>query len=242
MAVARTVREVIEGSLRKIGAIAAGETPTAEDMAVGLIVLQDLLAEWSDGGLVVPCTVLEAITLVIGQNSYTVGQNGVPSLNTVRPEQIIEAFVKSGGYDYPVTIIGEKAYQGFLNKTTQGRPERLWYNATAPNGTIYVYYTPDTADQLWISSIKPFTEPTGLAENLLNTTGIPRNYHNPLIWNLAVDLAPEFGLEASPTIIARAIQGYSMIVSLNAARRVQPAYLEIPGISGRSNNDDLIAV
>jgi len=240
MAIARTVREVIEGALRKIGAIAAGETPTAEDMAAGLSVLQDLLAEWSDGGLVVPSTVLEAITLVIGQNSYTVGQNGVPSLNTVRPEQITEAFVKSGGYDYPVTIIGEKAYQGFLNKTTQGRPDKLWYNATAPNGTIYVYYTPDTGYELWISSIKPFTEPTALAENLLNTTGIPRNYHNPLVWNLAVDLAPEFGLEASPTAIARAVQGYSMIVSLNAARRVQPAYLEIPGIVGRSNNDDLI--
>jgi len=242
MAVARTVREVIEGSLRKLQAIAVGETPTAEDMATGLVVLQDLLAEWSGGGLVVPCTVLETIALVIGQNSYTIGQNGVPSLYTVRPEQIIEAFVRAGGYDYPVSIIGQTAYQGILNKSNQGRPDKLWYNATAPNGTIYVYYTPDTADQLWIVSIKPFTEPTALAEELLDTTGIPRNYHNPLVWNLAVDLAPEFDLEASPTIIARAIQGYSMIVSLNAARRVQPTYLEIPGISGRSNNDDLIAV
>ena len=240
MAVARTVREVIEGALRKTGAIAAGETPTAEDMAAGLSGLQDLLAEWSDGGLVVPCTVSEVITLVIGQSSYTVGEFAGADLATVRPEQIIEAFVKSGGHDYPVEIIGEKAYQGILNKSNQGRPDKLWYNATAPNGTIYVYYTPDAGDALWISSIKPFTEPTALAEELLDTTGIPRNYHNPLVWNLALDLAPEFGLEASPTAVARAVQGYSMIVSLNAARRVQPAYLELPGTVGRSNNDDLI--
>jgi len=242
MAVARTVREVIESALRKSGAIAAGETPTAEDMAAGLSVLQDLLAEWVSGGLSIPVTHLQTITLVIARNSYTVGENGAPDLNTVRPEQIPEAFVKAGGYDYPIEIIGERAYQSFFNKTTPGRPEYLWYKPSSPNGTIYVYPTPDTADELWILSIKPFAEPENLTDELLDNLSIPRNYHNPLVWNLAVDLAPEFGLEASPTAVARAVQGYSMIVSLNAARRVQPVSLEIPGISDRSNNDDLIGL
>lgn len=237
MAVNRTVRQVIEASLRLVGAIAVGETPSAEDMSTGKIALQDLIAEWGDGGLVVPSYVKEAITLVIGQVSYQIGEIAPADLDTVRPEQIIGAFVKSGGYDYPVAIIGERAYRGFLNKTNSGRPNRLWYNAIAPLGVISTYPVASAADELWITSIKPFTEPTTLPESLLDTTEIPRNYHNALKWNLALELAPEYGKTADQVIIGRAQRTYDKIISLNAARRVQPSPIDVVTGSGHNNND-----
>lgn len=241
MATSRTVRELIEGSLRLVGAVAQGETPAAEDVNTALETLQDLLAEWGDGGLVINCIVNEAVTLIIDQASYTIGENGASDLNTVRPEQIIGAFIRSGSYDYPVEIIGAKAYRDILHKSTSKRPKYLWYNATAPNGTIYVWGTPSAADALWITSIKPFTEPATLPEDLLNTTEIPRNYHNALKWNMALDLCPEYGKIASQVIIARAKISYDKIVSLNAARRVQPVNIEVT-TGGGNNNSDLIQV
>jgi len=237
MATARTVRQVIEGALRIVGAIAQGETPEADDINTALKVLQDLLAEWSDGGLMVPCYVKEEFDLTARQTSYTIGENGAPDFNTVRPEQIIGAYIRSGNYDYPVKIIDERAYRNISNKSTEGRPGQLWYNAGAPNGTIYLWYTPGSDYPLWITSVKPFTEPTNLAENLLNVTEIPRNYHNALKWNLAFELGPEYGKEPSATIIKRAKETEDKIISLNAARRVQPARLDSITGHGWTNND-----
>lgn len=240
MAPDRRVREVIEGALRLVGAIAVGETPVPEDVNTGLEVLQDLIGEWGDGGLVVPSVVKETFNLVVGTNDYTIGKVGAPDFDTIRPEQIIGALVRSGGYDYPVKIIGERAYRGISNKATQGRPSRLWYNPTAPLGTIYLWMTPSAIEALWITSIKPFVVPTTLPEKLFDTTKIPNNYHNALKWNLALELIPEYGKASDPVIIARAQQTYNQIVSLNAARRVQPAQIEIVTGVGYDNNDLIV--
>lgn len=233
MATARTVRDLITASLVKLGVYGAGETVSAEDMQHGLDALQDLLAEWSDGGLMVPSVVQEAITLVVGQESYAVGENGSPDLDTVRPEQITGAFVRdSSDYDHPVKIISERGYQLFIDKSgSTARPSRLWYNPTAPNGTVYVWPPPSAAEALWISSIKPFTEPSSLTQNMLNDVYVPRNYYNPVKWNLTLEMAEDFGRPVTPTMIGRAQQGYNQIQSLTAARRVQPAQLEVDRIS-----------
>ena len=231
-----TVQELLKASLRSIGAIAVGETPTAAELADGLEALQFLLAEWSGAGLTVPCLTSEAITLVIGQAAYTVGKNGAPDLNTVRPEQIVRAFVRESGFDYPVTIIGERSYLVILDKTVAGRPDRLWYNATSPNGTISVYPAPDAGDALWITSVKPFIKPTVLTEDLINTTEIPANYTAALRWNLALEMCPEYGLPPSPVIVARAKESYNTLVSLNASRRAQPAVIEVAGVVGSDYN------
>lgn len=228
MATARTVRQILEGALRKIGVLAPGETASSEDTSSALIGLQDLIAEWSDGGLLIPCLVVEKLDLVAAQASYTIGENGSPDLSTVRPEQIIGAYVRSSSYDYPVTIIGEEAYSAITNKTTGGRPEFLWYNPTSPNGTIYLYYTPnDSSEDLYITSLKPLTEPTGLTQNVINAVQIPRNYHNALVWNLACELAPDYGFAIDPVMEGKAIDKKNRLISLTVARRVQPAALEI---------------
>lgn len=233
MATAKTVRQLLEGSLRLAGVAEAGETVESEDIAVALEVFQDILAEEA-GSLFVPYVVQEAITLVVAQTTYTVGENGSPDLNTQRPEQIIGAFVRSsGGYDYPVDIIGEQQYKGIVDKDASGRPQYIWYNPTAPNGTIYTHYTPNAAESLYIDSIKTLSEPSTLTQSLLDTVGIPRNYHNPLKWMLALELCGEYGKDPTMLMVKKDDDARRKLVSLNAARSVQPVALEI-GASGMS--------
>lgn len=233
MATSRTVRQLIESVLWIVGAYAPGESLKSKDTSTALRVMQDLLAEWSDGGLIVPSIVQEPITLVIGQASYTVGEDGSPDLDTVRPEQIIGAWVRdSSNYDHPVGIIDERRYRLITSKTTSSRPTGIWYNATAPNGTVYAYPTPNAGESLYISSIKPFKEPTKLTEDLLNTTEIPRNYHNALKWNMVLEISPEYGKEITLIMIKRATDTLNTIISLNAARRVEPVSIEVQTAGG----------
>lgn len=233
MATTRTVRQLLERSLRLIGALAIGETPEAAQTQTALQVLQDLIAERA-GSLFVPIVVQEAITLVSAQASYTVGENGTPDLNTQRPEQIKDAWVRdSSNNDYPVRIIGEVDYNAIRDKTISERPEKLWYNPTAPNGTIYTWPVAVVAESLYISSIKTLTEPTSLTQNLLNAVSIPRSYHNPLGFILAVELAPEYGRRPSDIVIAKAEIGENRIKALNLARTISPAVIE-PGTDPES--------
>lgn len=230
MATVRTARNVIDDALRTIGVFAPGETPPAADTQTGLDYLQNLLAEWSDGGLVVPITVTEAVTLVVAQASYTIGESGSPGLNTVRPEHIIHAYVRRGGVDYLVDIIGAREYNSLPDKDTAGLPEYLFPLYAAPNMTIYLYPVPDAADSLYITSRKTFTEPTTLTEAILNTTGLPRNYYNALKFNLALELAPEYGVTPNAFIIGRAIETLSTLKALSLARTVEAVELDImPG-------------
>lgn len=234
----RTVRQIIEGAYRKLGLYASGETISVADMNDGLITFQDLLAEMMGQNLYIPSIVQEAVTLVIDQNSYTIGENGVPDLDTVRPEKIISAFVRSADKDYPVNIIGEKSYASIFDKSgSSSRPENLWYNPTVPNGTIYVYRPPSTADELFISSIKSFADGATLVNDIMIDIGIPRNYHNPLVFLLAIDIAPEHGIIPSTVVVARAAEGKAMLKSLVASNKIQPSSIEF---ANYNVNSDLI--
>lgn len=227
MATTRTVLELIEGALRVAGVYEAGETLEADASSTALDLLQDILAEMTGNGLVVPFVQLESFTLTAGQISYTVGENGSPDKNMVRPEDVIGAYVRSGGYDYNVRIIKERGYRKLTDKDAEGRPDRLWYNPTVPNGTIYLYPAPDDTDDLHIYCQRPLQEPSALTDNLLNDTGLPRHYHNSLKWLLGIELCQEYGRVITPFIAARARSAESTIISLNAARRVQPSGFEI---------------
>jgi hypothetical protein len=231
MATVRTTLDLITAALQTIGAYAASETLAAPDAEIGLETLQDLLAEWSDGGLMIPCLVTESLSMVVGQVSYTVGESGAPDLNTVRPEQVIGAYIRdSGGYDYPVEIIGESQYRALTTKSgTSGRPDRLYPKYSVPNATIYLYPEPDSTDTLYLVSNKTFIEPVLYTENLLNTTQLPRNYFNALKWNLAIELCTPFLREPTPLMVKRASDTKNTIKKLNMARTVEPVVIDIMG-------------
>lgn len=237
MAETRTARQLIEGALRKIGVIAVSETPTAEDINTGLLSLQDMLAQWAARGIIVPYVTTEAITLTIGQASYTIGKNGTPSLNAERPEQIIDTYYRdASGYDYSLKPISGNLYRGISDKTgSNGTPLNYYYNPTVPNGTLYIWPPPDVANSLYITSLKPFTEPTTLTDNMLNTYGIPRSYHNTIQWNLAVELCPEYGVSPRPDVIMKAQETLSACISMTVANQLTEATLEMPGISSATN-------
>jgi hypothetical protein len=229
MPTTRTVLDLLTASLQAMGAIAVGETPSAEDVGLAMETLQDLLGEWSDGGLMVPCLVTDTVVLTPGLAVYTWGESGAPHITTARPEQVMGAYIRdSGGDDFPVDIIGESAYRTLTNKSaTTGRPDRLYPKYSAPNATLSLFPMPDAAETLYIVSSKVFIEPSLYVDNLVNTSQLPRNYFNPLKWNLALELCPAFTREPTPLMLKRAMDGKSAIRKLNMARSVEPVALGV---------------
>ena len=228
MATARTVLQIIEAALRKIGVYSPEEAPLAADTTTALIALQDMLSEWSDGGLTVPITVQETFNLIVGTAAYTVGQTGAPSLNTVRPEQVMGAFVRdSGGNDFPVKIAGEREYRRIETKAAVGRPECVYVYYGSPNLTMYMHPVPDSIEAFYFSSRKNLTEPTTLVQDMFTAVQIPRNFHTALVWNLAMEITEEYGKPPTQLMVKRAMETKNNVISMNAARTHEAVRLDL---------------
>lgn len=228
MPTARTATHLIDGALALNAIFPRGGTPDANFRTDALTALQDLLAE-----LEIPWSTWEAITLVVGQESYTVGENGSPDLDTVRPNQITGAFVRNASNrDYPVGIIDEGQYKLEVDKgTANSRPKQLWYNPTSPNGTVYTIPAPAAIESLYICSDKPMAEPATIDTDILNTTLIPRAIYNDLKWILAEEIAPRYGKVPSRKVEKRADEGRDNILRIDAIRKAGVTQLDLAAIS-----------
>lgn len=221
-----TPRDLIKGSLRLCGVIASGETPDPSELKDGLEALNMMISSLSAQSLFVYAITSEDFDLVATQGSYTIGESSA-DFDTVRPKSIAGAFIRdSGNNDYPVKVRGMEEYRQIVSKSTPGRPGRIFYNPTSPNGTIYTYPVADTVEALHIDSLKPITGTLTLSVSLT----LPPEYEEFLKYNLAIRLAPEFGRSVSTEVAAIASQAMDTIITINAASRVEPVQLDIPGV------------
>lgn len=192
------VTDLIRSSMRLIGAIATGETPTAEESADGLLVLNDLLENWSTEKLSVWGSSNQTFNLVGGQATYTIGPTG--NFNTTRPIEVDSAYCTFGGVDFPVGIISQEEYNLISLKTMQ-QPivERLLYVNDFPLGTITVWPVPTQASPITLSMGRVLTSPVALTDTLSG----PPGFTKAIRYCLAVEFAAEFGV-APPDMVVQA--------------------------------------
>lgn len=184
---------IIASALRSLLVIPSGGTPTTNQYADGLEVLNDGIKMWSAQNNMVYEDTVENLTIPSGTQSITIGATG--TLVTARPHEITVATLKSGNNRYPMAIIDSRQYQRFSDLTNVGQPFRIYYRKTYPNGTLYFESTTDTEYTLDLTSIKSIDQFTdGTTDNQL-----PEHYETALKHNLKLWLADEMGRGASVT-------------------------------------------
>ena len=212
-----TAQTLIKAALRSIGAIATGETPTADELADGLESLRLMLRSWSANGL--RLYFIDSDTLAMaGADYYTIGSGG--SINTTRPTEIKGARTT----DRELRIIGEATYRRLKISQLTGETEYLWYDPKFPLGYIYPY--PPSSNTIYLDSLKPLTDPTAITDSI----AFPGEYDDAIKWNLAVRLAPEYGKEATTTIASLAISTMNIIENRNMANMMNSVELDLISI------------
>lgn len=221
----RTVRNIIDQALSLIGVYSIGQTTSNEDTNLGLITLQDLIASFNHDYLLIPFETEDTHTLTASQSNYTIGTSGSPDINTVRPDSIKDAFVRSSNTDYNLRIISGDDYRRISLKSTASIPEYLYYNPTIENGTIYLYPAPSSNDVLHLTSVKTFIEPTVLTNDIVTDLGIPRDYANALKFILAEELMIHYGVE-NERIARKAALYKTRLRSINFGRQIAEVVIE----------------
>lgn len=194
------VQELLKAAIRKTGAADLRSEPEPEEYQNALDAINGMLKSWAVRGLVTYHIVSENFSLVAGQSSYTIGATG--NFNTSRPNQLVGGFIRdSNGTDYPFLIIDREKYNSIPVKTLSARPEELYFYPTFPLAIIYTDTAPDQVYTLYLDSLKPLTELTLEAE--LN---LPPEYEEPLIYNTAIRLCPDYHVEPSRVVVTIAAE------------------------------------
>jgi len=208
-----TAGDIINGSLRLLGVLAEGEVPSAETSQDALRAMNQMIDSWNTERLAVFSTQDQVFTWPAGQLSRTMGPTGDFVGN--RPVLLDDAtyFKDPGtGVSYGIKFINQQQYDGIAVKTvTSTYPQVIFTNMTFPDIDMYVYPRP-TRDLEWhFISVEELSQPASLATVLY----FPPGYLRAFRYNLACEMAPEFGVEPSSQVRRLAMSSKRNIKRIN---------------------------
>ena len=190
--------EIIKGSLRLIGMLAEGEEPSADTMQDSIMAMNQMIQSWDTERLAVFNTMDQVFIWPAYEMTRTIG----PSGNFVgdRPIEIDDAtYFKDpqSGLSFGVKLINQQQYDGIAFKTvTSTYPQVMWVNNTFPDMTMTIYPVPIKALEWHIISVEQLKEVDSVATDMT----FPPGYLRAFRYNLAMELAPEFGVEPSQQV------------------------------------------
>jgi len=98
---------------------------------------------------------------------------------------------------FGIKFINQQQYDGIAVKTvTSTYPQVMWINMEYPNITMTIYPVPTKVLEWHFISVREITQPASLNTEFF----FPPGYLRAFTYNLAMELAPEFGLEPSPQV------------------------------------------
>jgi hypothetical protein len=103
----------------------------------------------------------------------------------------------STGISYGIKLINQQQYDGIAVKSvTSTFPQVMWINTNYPNIDMHVYPVPTKVLEWHFISAAQLTQPATIATPLY----FPPGYLRAFRYNLACELAPEFGVDPSATV------------------------------------------
>lgn len=209
---ATTALDIITGSMRLIGTLAEGEPPTLEAANDSLMAFNQLLDSWSAAGNVVFTPQVQDISWASSVISKTVGPTG--EFVGVRPNSADSStYYTSESTDYSIKLITGGEYAAISNKDDSGMmPDSLYIDYATPNARLYIYPVPTKNIVLHLREDAPLSQIPSLATELTAPAGFMRAFR----YNLAVEIAAEFGVEVPPAVKLNAWRSLRAVKKVNA--------------------------
>jgi len=197
-----TVQAFVNSTLKLIGVLDSGESPSTTESDDALNVLNQLISSWSAAGAPVYSLTKQTVTLT-GLSEY---------LLPARPLKIRSAAViASGGIAQDLQQYSAEQWTTIRDRQRTGAlAEVFFYDGAYPSGTIRIWPIPTAGSlELWtIQQLAPFSS---LSQNI----SLPPGYEQALRFALAQALAPEYGAVLTPEIATGAAEAKTAIAQLN---------------------------
>ena len=228
-----TAADQINGALRLIGQLAESEVPTAAASQDALTALNQMIDSWNTERLSIFSTQDQVFSWAPGLISRTLGPSGDFTGN--RPVLLDDStYFKdpASGISYGIKMINQQQYDGIAVKTvTSTYPQVLWINMSYPNIEMYVYPVPTKVLEWHFISVEELTQPA----TLTTTLAFPPGYLRAFRYNLACEIAAEFGVEPPPTVARIAMTSKRNLKRINNPDDIMSLPYSIVGTRQRFN-------
>jgi hypothetical protein len=182
---------IISAAMRKCGALAAGQSPSAEDLTNCQVGLNALIAQYQTLGMPLWKRIQYSLTMT-ATATYTIGIG--QTTNIAYPLKIESAVVRKSGGSAQDMFQRSRMDFNLLNTTSTGTPTEYTYQPLVNYGVLKVWPTPDatniasnTIELTYFSPVEGFTAAS-------ETSDFPQEWQLPLIYGLATIIAPEYGV------------------------------------------------
>lgn len=228
-----TARQQITAALRLIGQLAEGEVPSADTASDALAAMNQMIDSWSIERLSVYSTQDQVFLWPAQQISRTLGPTG--DFVGQRPIKIDDStYFKdpATGVSYGLKLVNQQQYNGIALKTVRSTyPQIMWINMTVPNIEITIFPVPLRDLEFNIVSVQPLSQPANLSTELV----FPPGYLRAFKYNLAMEIAAEFGVEPSPQVKRIAMISKRNIKRVNATDDLMALPYSMVGTRQRYN-------
>ena len=188
----------INRALRLLGVLAEGETPSAAMSDDALIALNQMIDSWNTEKLMIYNTQDQVFNWPVGEITRTLGPSGDFVGN--RPILLEDStYYRDPGTNvsFGIKMINQQQYDGIAVKTvTSTYPQVMWINMEHPNISMTIYPKPTRLLEWHFISADELHQPATLATVLY----YPPGYLRAFTYNLAMEIAPEFGVEPSEQV------------------------------------------
>jgi len=203
----------INRALRLLGVLAEGETPTAAMSEDALMALNQMIDSWNTEKLMIFNTQDQTYLWDAGFITKTLGPSGDFVGN--RPILLDDStYYRDPGTNvsFGIKFINQQQYDGIAVKTvTSTYPQVMWINMEYPNITMTIYPKPTRQLEWHFISADELSQPALLATTLY----FPPGYLRAFTYNLAMEIAPEYGIEPSPQVMRIAMTSKRNLKRIN---------------------------
>ena len=190
-----TAGDQINRSLRLLGVLAEGETASAATAQDALVALNQMIDSWNTERLSVFTTIDQVFDWPVGEIKQTLGPSG--DFVGLRPVLLDDSTYfrdPQTNVSYGIKFINQQQYDGIAVKTvTSTYPQVMWINVEYPDISMTIYPRPTRLLEWHFISVQELSQPADLATEL----AFPPGYMRAFTYNLALESAPEFGVEPS---------------------------------------------
>lgn len=186
---------IITEAFRKIGALGDGVPLDSTRLSIGAGVLSPMVQSFSSYGLLI--WTLDRITIPLnywnGQPKLTIGP-AAQYRTPYKPLKCLEAVRNDDLSSVDMIKLANRDYETQTNKTTTGVPTMFYYKPNAYEGEIYLWQPPD---DYWSNNGSITFVFQRQIQDLTTSTDepdFPQEWTEALIYQLAIRLAPNYGL------------------------------------------------
>lgn len=220
--------------MRLLGLVQANSVPTNAEIQLGIRALNVLMDSWSNDRLMIFKLQPYYFLTVAGQQDYTLGPNGDWQME--RPMRIEQAYTdlttdQGNGLQttsLPISIANDAQWASIVTKRIETQiPTILYDNGNYPERTISLYPIPtgELTIALWL------WQPLLTFDSIDEVVSLPKGYVRCIRFNLATELAPDYGREASAIVKNTAASTKMNLATINSVPQIMSMD---PSLSQRS--------